>query len=55
MGSTRIARRAGTYQAHGAKGILTAHPLLHLFLGRHLQEAAQFFVQFLADFRLSEH
>ncbi len=26
-------------QPYGAKRILPAHPLLHLFLGRHLQEA----------------
>ena len=41
-------------QMHGAKRILAAHPQLHLFFDRHLQEAVQFFIQFLADLFLSE-
>src|SRR6266478_2292348 len=41
-------------QAHGAKRILAAHSLLHLFLGCHLEEAAQLFVELPFDTFLSE-
>src|SRR5215510_12545339 len=41
-------------ETHGAKGFLTAHSLLHSFFGGHLEEAVQFFVEFLLNPFLSE-
>src|SRR6266480_602423 len=41
-------------QADGAKRILAAHPMLHLFLSCHFEEVAQFFVQLSFDEFVSE-
>src|SRR5258708_18757814 len=40
-------------QTHRAKGILAAHPLLHLFFGGHLQICAALLIQLLIDLFLS--
>src|ERR1700747_1793778 len=37
------------FQAHGAKRLRVAHPLLHLFGGLHLQVGAKLLLQLLVD------
>src|SRR5207244_13563432 len=41
-------------QAHSAKGILAAHPVLHLLFGGHLLVSPEFLIQLLIDLFLSE-
>src|ERR1700733_9037329 len=41
-------------QSYRAKGIGAAHTMFHFFLDRHLQEAIQFLIQFLANLLLSK-